>query len=104
MVSNKLEAYKIIAEIQQAVKSSDSSVIVRESNTPQSLRKALRRLLVNEGLGERVVCAVDGRMVFVRVKSKPRAVVLEDLVRKMLNHIDDEGMFEEALEVLDGKQ
>lgn len=99
-----MEAYALIPEVESALRSNDSSVIVRESDSPRALQLSLYRQLVKNGIKERVVIAVDGNMVFVRIKGKSRIDVLTELCHKLMLHVDDERVYEQAMKILYGGQ
>ena len=102
MSADSMGVYAMIIELDKAAKSSDGFVTTQAFNSPKVAQRALRKLAMGKDWLPRLKTGVDGAMLFARLKEIPREVRLHELLERMLPLIDDENLYDEAMEVLYG--
>lgn len=103
MTSKARLRMKIIEEILEAFEKNTTTILHYQVDNPVSFRKVLRSELNNYNIDlGRIKMAVEDNELIVFIKAITRTEQLERLVRKMMLHVDDEKLYDEALEVLSG--
>lgn len=97
------QALGIASDIAKMVESDGFSTVPYVSvGRVETLRGYVRDLIRDQDWKDRVLTAVDGGVLFVHVKEISRVERLEKMLFKALNHIDDEHLYDEIMEVLHG--
>lgn len=103
MTSKARLRMKIIEEILEAFEKNTATISHYQVDKPVSFRKVLRSELNNYNIDlGRIKMMVGDNELIVFIKAMTRTEQLERLVRKMMLHVDDEKLYDEALEVLSG--
>lgn len=97
------QAYEIAAEIADGVKGAKEMTTPYTANgRTDTLRSYIRDLIRKEDWSKRVNLAIDGDVLFVHIKAVSREQRLEELLEKMMLAVEDEQLYDEAMEVLHG--
>ena len=95
-------AREIVAELDEVSKSDSYYVAVKDTDRPDLVRRAVRVFARDREWFPRLVTPISGGVLFVRLKEVSRIQLLERALEKALMHVDDEKVYEELLEVLNG--
>lgn len=96
------QAMEIIAELDEVGKSDSYFVTVKNTDRPDLVRRAVRMFAKDREWFPRLVTSVSGGVLFVKLKEVSRIQLLERALEKALMHVDDDRVYEELLEVLNG--
>lgn len=96
------EAAEIIENIKSDVKVNEYKVTPYRPRNPRAVRQYVINRIRGESWRDRIVTAIDGDVLFIKVKNISRVKILEAALEKVLPAIDDELLYEEMMEVLYG--
>ena len=93
---------QIAEQIAMDVQGATYKVTPYPCENPNYIRKCVRDLIKDQPWKDRVVLAVDGKVLFVRIKEVSRLKRMEQLLESALCEIENEHLYDEIYEVLYG--
>lgn len=91
----------ILQHIDEALATGTTKVLSYDVPNVKYLRNVVYDVVRKRGVKSRVTVKLTDGVLYVIVKNKPYVERLEDMVRKMMLHVDDENLFDEALKLLE---
>lgn len=103
MTQQTIERERIINDIENALQTRRATMLQYATAHPKSFRETLLVVLKKRGIKRVTTRVADGNL-YVIIREQPYVERLEGLVRKLMMSVDNEKLYEEAMEVLHGVQ